>query len=111
MHTLRNIDIRHRERILPELYRFVDVLKSRFKITSVHVFGSFVKGKMHEGSDIDLLIVGDFHERYFDRVEQVIGLTELPIEPVIYSDEEYARLLAEKNPFVVGLMVHASRIG
>jgi predicted nucleotidyltransferase len=77
----------------------------------VHAFGSFVKGKMHEGSDIDLLIVGDFHERYFDRVEQVIGLTELPIEPLVSSDEEYARLLAEKNPFVVGLMVHASRIG
>jgi len=34
-------------------------------IKEVYLFGSFAKGEVHEASDIDLIIVGDFKEKFF----------------------------------------------
>ena len=68
------------------------------------VFGSFAKGKLHEGSDIDVLIVGDFRDRYVDRVRKVIDLTDLPIEPLVYTDEEFVKKKNDNDPFITAIL-------
>jgi len=82
----------------------VGVLKERLPVSKVYLFGSFARGKVHEGSDIDLLVVGDFHERLFSRIERVLELTDLPIEPLVYTPAEFEELVRTANPFVLRVL-------
>lgn len=62
--------------IFKEIESFSKELKERFGC-DVYLYGSFARGEIHEGSDIDLIIVGDFKERFFDRIGKILELTVL----------------------------------
>ena len=104
MPKLCRIDLEDREGIHKELLRFVAVVKERLPVSKVYLFGSFARGKVHEGSDIDLLVVGDFHERLFSRIERVLELTDLPIEPLVYTPPEFEELVRTANPFILRVL-------
>jgi predicted nucleotidyltransferase len=108
MHKLCRIDIGKREEILKEVERFSDELKKRFNY-EVYLYGSFVRGDVHEGSDIDLIIVGDFKERFFDRIGKILDLTDLPIEPLVYTRDEFAAMKRD-NLFIKSVLEHARRL-
>jgi hypothetical protein len=50
-----------------------DRLRRELPVEAVYVFGSFARGAEHEGSDIDLLVVGDLPGRAPDRIDEVLG--------------------------------------
>jgi len=75
-------------------------------IKEVYLFGSFAKGEVHEASDIDLIIVGDFKEKFFERIQKITALTDLPIEPLIYTPQEFKKL-KKKNSFIKKIMSEA----
>ena len=104
MPKLRRIDLEDREEIRRELLRVVEELKEKLPVSRVYLFGSFARGKVHEGSDIDLLIVGDFPERVFTRIERVLELTDLPIEPLVYTPAEFEELVRAGNPFILRVL-------
>ncbi len=58
------------------------------------------RGQRHEGSDIDLVIVGDFQERFHERIGRILALTDLPIEPLVYTREEFEAMKKGGNPFI-----------
>ena len=101
MPKLCRIDLEDREGIHRELLKFVGVLKERLPVSKVYLFGSFAHGRVHEGSDIDLIIVGDFQERLFTRIERVLELTDLPIEPLVYTPAEFDEMIKNANPFLL----------
>jgi predicted nucleotidyltransferase len=70
-------------------------------VNEVYLYGSFAKGEIHEGSDIDLLIIGDFKERFFERIGKILDLTDLPIEPIVYTPQEFEELKNSQNPFII----------
>ena len=78
MSAVCSLDPRARQPVLRELRRLAADLRRDFPITSVYVFGSFARGTEHEGSDIDLLVVGELPGRVFDRVGEVLRRTTLP---------------------------------
>ena len=104
MPKLRRIDLEDREGIRRELLRFVEELKEKLPVSRVYLFGSFARGNVHEGSDIDLLIVGDFPERVFTQIERVLELTDLPIEPLVYTPAEFEELVRAGNPFILRVL-------
>ena len=53
---------------------------------------------------IDLLIIGDFKENFFERIGKILDLTDLPVEPLVYTEEEFKKLLEEENPFIVEVL-------
>ncbi|NIA12004.1 MAG: nucleotidyltransferase domain-containing protein [Nitrospiraceae bacterium] len=108
MHTLRRIDIGKREEILEEVERFSDDLGERFNC-EVYLYGSFARGDVHEGSDIDLIIVGDFKERFFDRIGKILDLTDLPIEPLVYTRDEFDAMKRD-NRFIKSVLEGARRL-
>ena len=64
-------------------------------LTSAAVFGSTVRGEDHDRSDVDLLVVSD---RYEDAIEATIrpaadvyDMFGLPVRPVVYDMEQFAR--------------------
>jgi predicted nucleotidyltransferase len=42
------------------LIEFLKRIRARFGIRRVLVYGSFAKRELHEGSDIDIIMIGDF---------------------------------------------------
>ncbi|TAJ43680.1 nucleotidyltransferase domain-containing protein [Methanofollis fontis] len=87
--------------LIAALLAFAADVRSRFRIERIILFGSAATGTLHEGSDIDLIVIGDFSERFHKRIAALLDLTDLPIEPLCYTPAEFERLVEEKNPFII----------
>ncbi len=100
MHKICRIDISRSKELFEKINRFVDKLTSHISIKKVYLFGSVARNDFNEGSDIDLAIIGDFKERFLDRPDRILEMTELPIEPVCYTEKEFEEMKRKGNPFV-----------
>lgn len=112
MSVLRRVDLERREEILRALERFIRRLKETLPLQQVHLFGSFATGQIHEGSDIDLVLVGHFTERFQARIFRVLELNEenLPIEPLCYTPDEFEAMIREENPFILEVLKTGKRL-
>jgi predicted nucleotidyltransferase len=110
MSKLCRVNIERREEILEALKNFVKELRERLPLQEVYLYGSFATGKIHEGSDIDLVIVGDFKERFVERIGKILEMTDLPIEPLVYTPEEFQAMQEGKNPFIMEVLRQGKRL-
>lgn len=46
----------NKEHIISEINKKIPILKDRFHIDKIYLFGSYAKNKQHENSDIDILV-------------------------------------------------------
>ena len=93
MHRVRGFDLQCREAV------------------ALRVIGQvrdLARGDFHEGSDVDLIVVGDFPERHHKRAAAILDLTDLPIEPLCYTGEEFAGMVRSGNPSSAGPSPKAS---
>lgn len=104
MPKLCRIDPQRREEYIQKIKQFADELKTRFPIQEIYLYGSFARGKVHEGSDIDIVIVGNFRERFFDHIQLILDQTELPIEPLAYTPDEFEQMKHSGNPFIATVL-------
>jgi uncharacterized protein len=86
-----------------DLKEFIHKIKANFEIDRIILFGSFARGDYHENSDVDLIIVGEFQERFFDRIGKVLQYAPkgIEIEPFVYNREEFLQMLETENPFII----------
>ena len=110
MHKLCRVDIENSKDLIDRVRSFARNLKDFLPVKEVYLYGSFARGEIHEGSDVDLLIVGDFKERFFERIGKVLDLTDLPIEPLVYTVEEFEELKKSENPFIIEVIKTAIRL-
>lgn len=96
MSKLCNIDIRKSEEIFKKLKKLSEEVKNKFN-AEVYLFGSFAKNEFTERSDIDLIIVGDFKGKMPERISEILKMTDLPIEPLCYTKEEFEKLKEDSN--------------
>ena len=89
--------------IRESLKTFLHAIINQLKIEKIILYGSYARGDFHEYSDIDLIIVGDFKERFFDRIGHILDLVpyDLNIEPFTYTKEEFEKMEANGNPFII----------
>jgi len=76
-----------------------------YRPQQIWLFGSYARGDYHAASDIDLLIVKETSLPYNERAADVwrlcaTGDSPLPIEPLIYTPAEFARMRARRNPLI-----------
>jgi len=100
MHKIRRIDISRSEKLFNKIDLFVEKIASRLNIKKIYLFGSVARNDFNEGSDIDLAIIGDFRERFLDRCDKILEMTELPIEALCYTEQEFEEMIRRDNPFV-----------
>jgi len=104
MPKLCRIDIKNIKEIYGKIDDFIKQLKAELPVDFIYLFGSFAKKNIHEGSDIDLIIVGDFKETFLKRIEKVLDLTDLPIEPLLYTNQEFKEMVDNKNPLITEVL-------
>ena len=92
MYRLCRINVEDREKIYEQLKEFAHLLKTKHKAKKVYLYGSFIRGDFNEGSDIDLIIVGEFAGRMPQRINKIFDLTSLPIEPLVYTEAEFEQM-------------------
>jgi predicted nucleotidyltransferase len=70
----------------------------------VILFGSLARGDYHSGSDLDVCIIVDRAEGWFERQKRIRKLIHIPgidVEPHVYTREEFDRMLQEENPLAL----------
>lgn len=77
----------------------------------VILFGSVARGDYSGASDIDLVVVKDTPERPQQRIADALEQCwstdpPLPVEPLVYTPEEFARLVADDNPLIAEALRH-----
>lgn len=74
-------------------------------IDRAFIYGSFAKGEEREGSDIDLLIIGEVNE---DKLIEVISNVERKLQREInysiYGKEDFKKKEKEGNPFILDIL-------
>jgi len=96
--------------------RFINLIVKKFNLKKIIIFGSFARGDYHKGSDLDLIIVGEFKERFIDRIGKIIELndSDLGIDAMVYTEEEFQKMIKERRPFIEqaleeGIVVYEKR--
>jgi predicted nucleotidyltransferase len=92
VYKLRRVNVEDRAKIYEQLKEFAHLLKSKHKAKKVYLYGSFARGDFHEGSDIDLIIVGEAEGKMPQRIGKILDLTSLPIEPLVYTEAEFRQM-------------------
>lgn len=110
MSEVCSIDLGTRETILRELKQLAVGLKRDFDVRAVYVFGSFARGDEHEGSDIDLCIVGNLPGRVFDQIGEVLKRTDLPVEPIIVRASTFEARCASGHPLFTDIAREGLRL-
>jgi len=96
--------------------KFINLIIKKFNLRKIIIFGSFARGDYHKGSDLDLIIVGEFKERFIDRMGKIIELndSDLEIDAMVYTEEEFQKMIKERRPFIEqaleeGIVVYEKR--
>jgi len=110
MYKLCRIDIEHSKELIESVKEFAQRLKKALPVREVYLYGTFAKGEVHEGSDIDLIVIGDFKERLFERIGKILDLTDLPVEPLVYTPEEFEEMKTSQNPFIIDILKTAIKL-
>ena len=90
------------DRVIEELRRFRRRVSKRYKVQRMILFGSRARGKTHEFSDVDLILVSPWFRRrgaisraYPMHLEWDLGY---PVDFLCYTPEEFRRLSARAGP-------------
>ena len=110
MRAVGRIDLDHLAAVSQGLNELVAQLRARYAVDAVYVFGSYARGELHEGSDIDMLVIGEIPGRFHERIGRVLELTSLPVEPLVYTPAEAAQLRAEDNPLIIRALTESQRL-
>jgi predicted nucleotidyltransferase len=82
--------------------RIVNRIIRRYRPKKIIIFGSYARGDVHQGSDLDLVIIKNTKEKFLRRMDRVLNLCdgEIAVEPLIYTETEFKKMLEQGNDFL-----------
>ncbi len=90
--------------------------RNRLKPKLVILYGSFVRGDWHRGSDLDLLVVSDnVSPNFMDRWDPLYAvIMGFPTEPHVYTTQEFEEMLTHGrmtalDALTEGVILHANK--
>ena len=96
-----------REALRKELQRIVATLIDKYQPEKIILFGSLATDRIHEWSDIDLLIIKETEKRPLDRALEAYSLLDNyrePVDIIVYTPAEVELLLNEGSFFVADIL-------
>ena len=90
-----------KEALQEELSRCISLLKESRPPEKVILFGTLAQGRIHEWSDIDLVVVRETRLPFWERIRQVRKLLQprIGMDIMVYTPEEFAQLCSERRFF------------
>ena len=93
------------QEISERLQEISERLKKEYQAEKIILYGSHAKGKATQDSDVDLFVIAQTKERFYERMATVRGLIRdlrngLPISPVVLTREEVENRLKKGDQFV-----------
>ena len=94
-----------------EVKRITNVLIKKYRPQKIILFGSLVRPKVHQWSDIDLVVVKKTKKRIYDRIGEVVSLCdpEVAVDFIVYTPEEFEKM-GKEEPFVYNEVVENGKI-
>ena len=83
--------------------RYVNTISAKYPLSRALVFGSYIKGKQHSGSDIDVAVVMREINNLFDTQVNLMQLrsdSDLLIEPHAFRESDFD----SDDPFVYEIL-------
>jgi predicted nucleotidyltransferase len=82
--------------------RITNRIVRRYRPKKIILFGSLARGDIHEGSDLDLIIIKNTKEKFLKRMVRVLDLCDgkIVVEPLIYTEAEFKKMLEQRNDFL-----------
>lgn len=89
------------ETLQSELDRVVALLSADPRTHRIIVFGSLVSGDVHEGSDLDIVVVMDSDLSFLERLRwlQRLARPRVAVDLLAYTPEEWEEI-AQTRPFI-----------
>lgn len=103
MLKLCRVDIRRSEKVFEKIKMYTERVVKTLNPCAIILFGSFAKGSINEGSDVDIIVIADFKEPFLERIKTLLDLNDgigLPLEPIGYTPEEFQKMRKHGNPFI-----------
>lgn len=100
------------KKLTAALEHIMHVLITQYQPEKVILFGSLAEGTVGEWSDIDLVIIKDTSLPFLQRLEEVALLCFAPegVDYLVYTPEEFAQMVAAKNPFVLKEIIEKGKV-
>lgn len=105
MHKICNIDIEHSEKVFKKIEKYKQRVIKKLNPKAIILFGSFTRNDINEGSDVDIVVIADFKEKFLDRIKILLDLnTGLPLEPIGYTPDEFNEMRINGNSFILKII-------
>ena len=93
------------QEIFERLQKISNRLKEQYNAEKVILFGSYSTAQITEDSDLDLLIVAQTDEKFFERIATVLSLVRdlyvgLAISPIVLKPDEVSERLKVGDQFI-----------
>ena len=77
-----------------ELDRILAIIKTKYRPEKVIFYGSAASGRTNADSDLDLVIIKQTTSRFYDRIGEVLRLTQpsSAVDLLVYTPQEYETL-------------------
>lgn len=110
MSPIRSLDLDRLPEIREALTVWLERVRTKFELSQAYLYGSFARGNPHEGSDIDLVLIGNFAGKLPYRILSVLETTDLPIQPLCYTAEEWDSMVRSQNPLALEVLRTGSAV-
>lgn len=100
---MQTVAEKRKETLEKELKRIVDIIITRYSPEKIILFGSLAENKVHEWSDIDLVIIKETKERFIERLHKVRLMThpKAGVDFIVYTPEELQDMRRQKRRFLI----------
>jgi uncharacterized protein len=96
-----------------DVARVVDSIVALYRPDRVFVFGSYAKGVLHEGSDLDLLVIKSSKLPRFRRgrdLNAILASMAIAVDVLFYTPEELELELADPYSMLSAILPSAKRL-
>lgn len=96
--------LKRKKELEENLSHIVDTIVKEYSPEKIILFGSLANGNIHEGSDIDLIIIKSTSHNPWQRAREVDKIIDhnVPIDILIYTPQEIEERILLNDYFVKG---------
>lgn len=92
-----------KKEVKSELDLFLNDIENHIKVKTIILFGSQARGDYTQASDIDLIIIADFKEDFFNRILKLSKLNKsrYNFELFCYTEIEFKKMFKNGNALIL----------